>query len=156
MPNAAGLVAVLAAFWLVLSGQYTVLLLTVGAASIALVVWISQRMEIVDEEQPIHLTLSLPRYVAWLAVQMLVAAARVARLVWLPRPTLRPVVGRVPAQDMSHLAQAIYANSITVTPGTLAMTVDDESIEVHSLQPAGLKDLRRGAMLGRVRRLESR
>jgi multicomponent Na+:H+ antiporter subunit E len=113
-------------------------------------------MEIVDEEQPIHLTLSLPRYVAWLAVQMLVAAARVARLVWLPRPTLRPVVGPVPAQDMSHLAQAIYANSITVTPGTLAMTVDDESIEVHSLQPAGLKDLRRGAMLGRVRRLESR
>lgn len=156
MPNAAGLVAVLAAFWLVLSGQYTVLLLTVGAASIALVVWISQRMEIVDEEQPIHLTLSLPRYVAWLAVQMLVAAVRVARLVWLPRPTLRPVVGRVPAQDMSHLAQTIYANSITVTPGTLAMMVDDESIEVHSLQPAGLEDLRRGAMLGRVRRLESR
>lgn len=156
MPNAAGLVAVLAAFWLVLSGHYTVLLITVGAASIALVVWISQRMEIVDEEQPIHLTLSLPRYVAWLGVQMLVAAVRVARLVWLPRPTLRPVVGRVPAQDMSHLAQTIYANSITVTPGTLAMTVDDESIEVHSLQPAGLEGLRRGAMLGRVRRLESR
>jgi multicomponent Na+:H+ antiporter subunit E len=156
MPNAAGLVAVLAAFWLVLSGQYTVPLLTVGAASIALVVWISQRMEIVDEEQPIHLTLSLPRYVAWLAVQLLVAAVRVARLVWLPRPTLRPVVGRVPAQDMSHLAQTIYANSITVTPGTLAMTVDDESIEVHSLQPAGLEDLRRGAMFARVRRLESR
>ncbi|HEX6325042.1 MAG TPA: Na+/H+ antiporter subunit E [Jiangellaceae bacterium] len=156
MPNAAGLVAVLAAFWLVLSGHYTALLLTVGAASIALVVWISQRMEIVDDEQPIRLTLSLPRYVAWLAVQMLVAAVRVARLVWLPRPALRPVVGRVPANDMSHLAQTIYANSITVTPGTLAMTVDDESIEVHSLQAAGLEDLRRGAMLGRVRRLESR
>jgi hypothetical protein len=43
-----------------------------------------------------------------------------------------------------------------VTPGTLALTVDDESVEVHSLQPAGLEDLRRGAMLGRVRRLESR
>jgi multicomponent Na+:H+ antiporter subunit E len=113
-------------------------------------------MEIVDDEQPIRLTLSLPRYVAWLAVQMLVAAVRVARLVWLPRPALRPVVGRVPANDMSHLAQTIYANSITVTPGTLAMTVDDESIEVHSLQAAGLEDLRRGAMLGRVRRLESR
>ena len=156
MPNAAGLVAVLAAFWLVLSGHYTVLLLTVGAASVALVVWISQRMEIVDEEQPIHLTLSLPRYVVWLVIQMLVAAARVARLVWSPRPALRPVVGRVPAEGMSHLAQTIYANSITLTPGTLSMTVDDDSVEVHSLQPTGLDDLRRGAMLGRVRRLESR
>lgn len=156
MPYAAGLVAILAAFWLVLSGHYTAFLLAAGAASIALVVWISQRMEIVDEEQPIHLTLSLPRYVAWLAVQMLVAAMRVARLIWSARPALRPVVGQVPAENMSHLAQTIYANSITLTPGTLAMTVDDASVEVHSLQPAGLDDLRRGAMLTRVRRLESR
>lgn len=156
MPYAAGLVVVLAAFWLVLSGHYTVLLLTVGAVSIALVVWISQRMEIVDEEQPIHLTLSLPRYVAWLAIQLFIAAVRVARQVWSPRPALHPVVGRVPAEDMSHLAQTIYANSITVTPGTLALTVDDDSVEVHSLRPSGLEDLRGGAMLGRVRRLESR
>ena len=156
MPNAVGLVAILAAFWLVLSGHYTALLLTFGAASVALVVWISQRMEIVDEEQPIHLTLSLPRYVAWLAIQILVAAVRVARLIWSPRPALKPVVGHVPAEDMSHLAQTIYANSITLTPGTLSMTVDDEGVEVHSLQPAGLDDLRRGVMLGRVRRLESR
>jgi multicomponent Na+:H+ antiporter subunit E len=88
-------------------------------------------------------------------VQILIAAWRVARLVWSPRPALRPLVGNVPAEDLSHLAQAIYANSITLTPGTLAMTVDDDSVEVHSLQPAGLDDLRRGAMLDRVRRLES-
>jgi multicomponent Na+:H+ antiporter subunit E len=156
MPGAAGLVVVLAAFWLALSGHYTVLLLALGAASVALVVWISQRMEIVDEEQPIHLSLSLPRYAVWLLGLVLVAALRVARLVWSPRPALRPVVGRTDAEGMSHLAQTIYANSITLTPGTLAMTVDDDAVEVHSLEPAGLDELRRGAMLNRVRRLESR
>lgn len=155
MPYAAGLVVLLAAFWLALSGHYTVLLLALGAASVALVVWISQRMEIVDEEQPIHLTPSLPRYVLWLMGQVLIAAVRVSRLVWSPRPALRPVVGRTDAAGMSHLVQTIYANSITLTPGTLALTVDDESVEVHSLQPSGLDDLRRGAMLSRVRWLES-
>lgn len=155
MPGAAGLVVLLAAFWLALSGHYTALLISVGAASVVLVIWISNRMEIVDEEQPIHITLSLPRYTGWLMIQILIAAWRVARLVWSPRPALRPLVGIVPAEDLSHLAQAIYANSITLTPGTLAMTVDDDSVEVHSLQPAGLDDLRRGAMLDRVRRLES-
>ncbi len=155
MPGAAGLVVVLGAFWLVLSGHYTVPLLVLGAASIGLVVWISQRMEIVDNEQPIRLSPSLPHYAAWLFGQVLIAAIRVTRLVWSPRPALRPVVGRTDASGMSHLAQTIYANSITLTPGTLAMTVDDESIEVHSLQPAGLNDLRRGAMVNRVRRLES-
>lgn len=156
MPYAAGLVVLLAAFWLALSGHYTVLLLALGAASVALVVWISQRMEIVDEEQPIHLTPSLPRYVLWLMGQVLIAAVRVSRLVWSPRPALRPVVGRTDAAGMSHLVQTIYANSITLTPGTLALIVDDESVEVHSLQPSGLDDLRQGAMLSRVRWLESR
>lgn len=156
MPGAVGLIVVLAAFWLALSGHYTTPLLTVGMASVALVVWISNRMEIVDEEQPIHITFSLPRYALWVVVQMLIAAARVARLVWSPRPALRPVVGTVPAQGTSHLVQAIYANSITLTPGTLALNVDDEGIEVHSLRPASLDELRQGAMLSRVRRLESR
>jgi multicomponent Na+:H+ antiporter subunit E len=152
----AGLVVVLAAFWLVLSGHYTPLLIALGTASVALVVWISQRMEIVDEEQPIHVTLGLPRYAWWLGWQVLKSAVTVARLVWSPSPNLRPVVGPVPAEGMSHLAQTIYANSITMTPGTLSMNVDDEFVEVHSLQPAGLEDLRRGAMLERVKRLESR
>lgn len=156
MRRAAGLVAVLAVFWLVLSGHYTPLLLTLGTASVALVVWIAHRMEIVDHEQPVHVSPGLPRYALWLAGQIFLAALGVARLVWSPRPGLVPAVGTVPADEMSHLAQAIYANSITLTPGTLTMSVDDEAVQVHSLQPSGLGGLRRGAMLARVRRLESR
>jgi multicomponent Na+:H+ antiporter subunit E len=69
---------------------------------------------------------------------------------------LRPSVESVPADGMTPLAQVIYANSITLTPGTLSISVDDESILVHSLQPAGIAALHEGAMRARAHGLESR
>lgn len=156
MPRAAGVAMVLAVFWLVLSGHYTWLLLSLGALSIVFVVWVSHRMEIVDHEQPLHLTFGVPRYALWLWGQTLRSAVEVARLVWSPRAALHPVVGPVPARDVSDLTRVVYANSITLTPGTVSMSVGDEAIEVHSLQPSWLSALREGTMLERARRLEER
>ena len=53
----ASLSLLLIAFWLVLSGHYTALLLGFGAASVALVLWIANRMAVVDHEMvPLRLT----------------------------------------------------------------------------------------------------
>jgi multicomponent Na+:H+ antiporter subunit E len=156
MPRAAGLVATLTLFWLVLSGHYTLLLLSLGAGSVALVAWIAHRMAIVDHEQPLHMSIGLPGYALWLAGEIGKAALTVTRLVWTPRLALRPSVERVPADGMTPLAQVIYANSITLTPGTLSISVDDESILVHSLQPSGIAALHEGAMRARAHGLESR
>lgn len=155
MPQAAGLVVALTLFWLVLSGHYTLLLLLLGAGSVALVAWIAHRMEIVDHEQPLHMSIGLPSYVLWLAGEIGKAALTVARLVWTPHLVLRPSVDKVPADGMTPLTQVIYANSITLTPGTLSIAVDDESILVHSLQTSGIAALHEGAMRGRAHRLES-
>lgn len=154
MPRAVGLAVVLGVFWLALSGHYTPLLLALGALSVLFVVWVSRRMEIVDHEQPLHLTPGFPRYAAWLWGQIMKAALEVARLVWSPRTTLRPAVGHVPARDVSELTRVVYASSITLTPGTVSISVGDEAIDVHSLQPSGLSTLREGTMLERARRME--
>lgn len=151
------LAPLLAAFWLLLSGHYTALLITLGAVSIALVAWIVHRMDVVDHEGlPLHLSLRTPLYWLWLGWQIIRSALSVAWKVWSPRSALRPAVGLAPARDLPELSQVIYANSITLTPGTLSLSVGDEGIEVHSIDESGLADLRAGAMLGRVRRLEAR
>lgn len=151
------LVLVLAAFWLLLSGHYTVLLVVLGLGSAVLVAWIARRMEIVDHEAlPLHLSPRTPLYWAWLAGQMLLSAVAVARQVWSARLAPRPSVGVTPAPDLPELSRVIYANSITLTPGTLSLSVTGEDIEVHSLSPSGVDDLRTGEMLRRVRRLEAR
>lgn len=152
---AARTVPPLALFWLVLSGHYTVLLLVLGGVSVALVCWVSWRAAF-PEREAVALPLSpgLPRYAVWLVKEVLVSAVAVVRKVWSPRPVLRPVVETTPAADLSVLAQVIYANSITLTPGTLSLDVDPDRIEVHGLDAADLATLHDGRMLHEVRKLE--
>lgn len=151
------LAPLLAAFWLLLSGHYTALLLALGAVSIVLVGWVVHRMDVVDHEGlPLHLSPRAPLYMVWLSGQVVKSALSVAWQAWSPHRTPRPAVGVTPARDLPELSQVIYANSITLTPGTLSLAVDDEGIEVHSLNASGLTELRAGGMLERVRRLEAR
>jgi len=53
-------------------------------------------------------------------------------------------------RDKHPVDQAILANSITLTPGTLALDVHDGEIIVHALTRAGADELERGEMDRRV------
>lgn len=147
----------LALFWLVLSGHYTLLLIILEVVSVALVCWLAWRADF-PERDDVALPLSprLPRYVLWLGKEVLVSAVAVVRKVWSPRPDLRPVVDVTPSPDMSVFTQVVYANSITLTPGTLSLDVDEDRIEVHSLDPGDVDALREGEMMRRARALETR
>jgi multicomponent Na+:H+ antiporter subunit E len=48
----------------------------------------------------------------------------------------------------------VYANSITLTPGTIAINVDEDMITVHALSREGAEDLKSGEMDARVSALE--
>jgi multicomponent Na+:H+ antiporter subunit E len=141
-------------FWLVLSGHIEPLFVALGALSIALVCWLSWRAGL---SRPAGATarfmLFLPRYSLWLAKEVLVSAVAVVRRVWSPDPALHPTVATTTSTGLPELAQVVYANSITLTPGTLSLEVGDDRIEVHSLYPAGVEALHAGEMLRRVRRL---
>jgi multicomponent Na+:H+ antiporter subunit E len=148
---------VLAVFWIVLSGHFEPLFLSLGAASVLLVCLIAHRAGVLDADGVTFArVLRLPPYLLWLVKEVLVSAVDVVRKVWSPRPALRPVVAKTPAAGLSELSQVVYANSITFTPGTLSFDVDDDCVNVHSLDEEGIEQLRSGAMLRRVRRLEPR
>ena len=146
----------LAVFWLVLSGQDGSLFLTLGGLSVALVCWVSWRAGLTEQHaRTVPITLHMPRYLLWLGKEVLVSSASVVRKVWSPRPGLRPVVAATPSRDLPDLSQVIYANSITLTPGTLSLHLTDDRIEVHSLDSTDIETLEDGAMLAQVRRLEA-
>lgn len=151
-----GLAVMLAAFWLLLSGQHAPLFLAFGAASVVLVAVLARRMDIVDHEaQPLALSVRAPAYWIWLTGQVLASAWDVACRIWAWRPHLDPALRVVRTDGMSELMQVIYANSITLTPGTLSVKVNDRSIVVHTLDKALLNALYRGVMAARVRRMGS-
>ena len=154
MKYSLGLVATLILFWIVLSGHYTPLLLGFGAASIALVVWLSHRMKIVDHESQLSgLRPRIGLYWLWLAGQIMRSAIQVTIHIWSHPLRIAPGMRYSSNTGTDDLNTVIYANSITLTPGTLAVSVDEKGIEVHALHTDSLDELDQGDMRRRVRAL---
>ena len=74
----------------------------------------------------------------------------------IARPTMkiRPRVLSVPASQQSAVGRVIYANSITLTPGTVTLAVDGARFTVHALTINAERSLATGDMDRRVRALE--
>ena len=140
--------AALAAVWLLLSGQYKPLFLTFGALSIILVVYLGNRMAVIDREShPIHLT---PRiiflYWPWLLWQIVKSNLDVAGRILRPGKSISPTLVTVPVHQHSDVARVTHANSITLTPGTVSLRVESDWIEVHALSREGAEEVKRGAI----------
>ena len=158
MARAVSLFVVLMAFWFLLSGQFhNVFLVSCGVVCCAAVTFLAVRSNLVDEEgHPIHLALRSILYLPWLFWQIILSNIDVAYRVWHPRRPISPRLVRVPYGTKSDLATVIYANSITLTPGTVTVRVDPEKKEflVHALTEEAEKGVLDGAMERRVRNLE--
>ncbi len=142
-------------FWLALSGHYTLLLLAFGALSVALVAWLSHRMDVVDHESvPLHLSRGAVTFWPWLLVEIVKSNIDVVRRVLDPRLPIERSVIRVPTGEMSPLRETIYANAITLTPGTVSLDVGDGEVVVHALSREAADAVREGEMARRVTRME--
>lgn len=149
------LVGVLTALWLVLSGHFTPLLLGFGAGSIAFVAWIARRMDVVDPEgHPSHLTLRAMAYWPWLLGQIVAANLAVTREILRPRLAITPTVIWVRSTQRSDLGRTIFANSITLTPGTVSIELGAGAIQVHALTRDAAEGLETGEMDRRVTAME--
>lgn len=142
-------------FWLLLSGSTEPFLVGAGAASAGAVVWVGHRMAVIDHEgHPIHLSASAFTYLPWLLKEIVKSAWDVSKIIVNPRLPVSPRMVRVPTSQQTAVGVVTYANSITLTPGTISMEVADGSIVVHALTGEGADSLAEGFMDRRVTRFE--
>ena len=142
-------------FWLMISFDFGTLNLVLGIASALLVVLISSSMDVIDHEsQPIHLTSRLPLYWGWLGRKIILSNVDVTRRIWSPGRTISPTLVRIKSSQKSSLGKVIYANSITLTPGTVTLSVEGDEILVHALTRKDAETLQQGEMDRRVTELE--
>jgi multicomponent Na+:H+ antiporter subunit E len=138
-------------FWLALSGHGDLVHVALGAAAAALVSALNA-----GERALATMVRRLPwlvAYAGWLLVEIVRSNIQVARLVLDPRLPVAPVVVRVPAPAADDLVVTTYANSITLTPGTVTLDVEDGTVLVHALTPASAAAVASGVMAGRVARV---
>jgi len=115
------------------------------------------RMRIVDDEgTPIQLGVIRPFfwYAPWLAKEIVKSNIEVAKIILSPVMPLRRNLIRVPTKQKSEIGRVILANSITLTPGTVSVRLQDKTILVHGLNVQGTADDISGEMGDRICQLE--
>lgn len=128
------LTIVLAGYWLTLSGYFKPLLLGLGVVSIAFTVWLCGRMKILDNETVPYL--NIPKtlsYFVWLFGEVVKANLGVAKAVLRPDMVISPTLIKIPMPQQTDIGRTMFANSITLTPGTVSVEMNEDHILVHAL-----------------------
>ena len=124
----------LALLWLGLSGHYTTLIMSFGAASIVFILIIVSRMGILDDEgMPLQLGVRFVTYWFWLGIEIVKSNLHIVRVILSPNMPINPQIIRFPSTQKTDLGQVIYANSITLTPGTTTIEIEDGHVLIHAL-----------------------
>jgi Multisubunit Na+/H+ antiporter, MnhE subunit len=148
---------VLFALWLLLSGHYGALLLTLGALSCVFVAWLSEKLGLFKNNfSTLKFNLKLPIFLPWFFIEIIKSNLDVCWRILHPKLPIDPKFTRVDATQHSDMGRAVYANCITLTPGTYSLDIDAESIEVHSLTAQLADDLQQGNMSKRLTALENK
>lgn len=139
-------------FWIFLSGHLTPLLLGLGLASVALTLLLSRRMNVIDTESyPLHLSLKLPGYYVYLLKEIIKSNIDVAkRIVRWKGHSISPQLIEIPQSQKTDLGAVIYANSITLTPGTVTIKLSKDYITVHALSKEAADELATGDMSNEI------
>jgi len=150
----------LAAAWMIWSGTNSVdnpFILTLGGCSLLLTIWVCIRMQISDSETvPLQFGWRIIPYAFYLIKEIIISNVEVAKIVLAPKLTLQRSIIEVNATHDSEIANVVLANSITLTPGTISVSMDDGKIKVHALSFKGAADDLSGEMAGKVRKLEGK
>jgi len=143
--------------WLLWSGHFEPLLLGLGVFSCAATFVIVERMGYFDKDIfALTITLRLLAYWGWLLKEIVMSSLVVAKVVLNPRLPISARYIELKASSPDILGQVIFANSITLTPGTLTLDLHHGMLKVHALTQGSADDLMSGEIDRRVASLGER
>jgi len=104
-------------------------------------------MRIMDGETVPYVTFPQTiSYFSWLFVEIVKANVAVVRAVISPNMEVSPTLVKIPTPQQSDIGKVMFANSITLTPGTVSVDLQEDHILVHALlsemsDPADFNDM---------------
>ena len=146
---------ILFSLWLLMSGHYSVLIVSLGIISCAFCVYIAKRGKLIDDEGlPIFFIPRLLNYLIWLFKEILKSNISTAKVIINGK--VEPETFTVKTSQVTDVAKVTYANSITLTPGTVTTKIEKDVFEVHALNSDFGNDVRTNEMDKKVTWLEGR
>lgn len=138
--------------------MYVPFLVTAGVGSAIAITLLARRMDVIDREgHPSRMAwFAIVSYWPWLIKEIILSAWTVTKLILHPRLPISPTLIEFVPSQKTDLGLVVHANSITLTPGTIAIEVEPGRMLVHALTRDGAGGLQNSEMDRRCSDLEAR
>ena len=124
-------------FWLLMSGKFDLFHLALGIISSVIVTWMSSDLLFINRTRKGRLAEAgrFILYTPWLVKEILLSTLHVTWLALHPsmKEKIAPRIVTFKTTLKSDVARVALANSITLTPGTITIRMEDDVFTVHAL-----------------------
>lgn len=118
--------------WVVLSGYFELFFILCGITSSIFTLFVFKRL--INAESSLsqilngksRLSFWLISYIPWLMYQMILSSVYVTKKVLQIKPKLEPIIILKKCKGHNDESITLFANSVTITPGTLTINVENK------------------------------
>lgn len=144
-------------FWIILNGKITTEIIVLGIFFAAVIYAFTYKfMGFTWQKEK-----SFWKHLWWLLVYILILIKEIAvanltvlRIIFTPGRKIHPVLVSFEAPFKSKLLKVILADSITLTPGTITVKLDEKGYVVHCLDESMAKGLNDSVFVQQLRKWE--
>lgn len=132
--------------WIVFNGKVTAEIVWLGLAVAVFVFWfICKFMDYSIQKEKLFYkrTVSFCAYIYLLITEIINANVTVFHMILTEREQMEPVLVTFRTNLKTETARVILANSITLTPGTITVSIEEDELTVHCLDKSlaeGIED----------------
>ncbi len=143
-------------FWILLSGEFTFILITSGIVASLIVAYLSHDIFIGKPDIKVETgrVLKFIKYLPWLLWKVILANFEIAYLVLRPKMLIDPQLVRFKPDVKEDLGIVTLAHSITLTPGTITVEANREEFVIHAIWQKSAEGIIDGEMQRKVKEIE--
>ena len=147
---------VMFAFWILLSGEFTFILITSGVVASLITAYLSHDIFVgkADLKTETGRVFKFIVYIPWLLWEIILANVEIAYLVLNPKPLIDPQLVHFKNDLKTDLGIVTLAHSITLTPGTVTVEANREEFVIHAIWQKSAEGIIGGEMQRKVKKIE--
>lgn len=145
------------ALWIIFNGKFTLEILLFGIVIASVIYWFMYRFMDFSIQKDLLLWkrgLLLLRYFGILILEIIKANVTTMKLLFSEKYEIEPVLITFQTTLETRMARVLLANSITLTPGTITVSLEGNELQVHCLDKTLADGLSDGIFVRELEKLE--
>ncbi|KXL53329.1 Na(+)/H(+) antiporter subunit E1 [Anaerotignum neopropionicum] len=145
--------------WIIFNGRVTVEIVLLGIVICAWLYWFMCKHMGYQSKKEKSILRYMHLYIKYffiLALEIIKANIAVIRIILSSNKEFEPTIVKFKTDIKSDLGKVLLANSITLTPGTYTIQLDDDEYLVHALDKSFGKDLNESIFSKEIKELEAK